>query len=1042
MITIARSNPTSFRVVSVIGLLVVMLALGSSAESKGAPIPSGFSEEAVFTGLTQPTAVRFASDGRVFVAEKSGLVKVFDSLSDPSPTVFADLRTNVHNFWDRGLLGLALHPGFPAQPYVYVLYTYDHVLGSTAAAPRWGTPGATSDGCPTPPGPNTDGCVVSGRLSRLTAAGNVMSGPEQVLIEDWCQQYPSHSVGSLAFGSDGALYVSGGDGASFAFTDWGQAGVPKNPCGDPPAGVGGAMTPPTAEGGSLRSQDLRTSGDPVTLDGTVIRVDPATGDAMPGNPLAGSPDLNARRIVAHGLRNPFRITVRPGTSEIWLGDVGLGTWEEINRIPDPSDAILENFGWPCYENKSRPSGYDGADLTICEDLYADSGAETDPYFAYRHSDKIADESCPVGGSSIAGLAFSFYSGGPYPAEYDGALFFADYSRDCIWVMPKDASQRPAPGLIRPFVAPAQNPVDLQVSPAGELYYADFDGGAIRRIRYTPPDPNACATGEYQAEYYANRTLTGTPVVTRCEAGVVDYDWGAGSPVAGVGPDDFSVRWTGTFDFEAGEHTFSATSDDGIRVWLDGGLLIDAWRDQGPTTSTANRTVVAGPHVVRVEYYENGGGALARVGWSSATGPPGCDPGMFLAEYFDGIDLAGSPAVTRCEPRPIEHDWGAGAPAAGVGPDDFSARWSGTFDFAAGDHTFTAVSDDGVRLWLDGVLVIDAWQDQGPTRYTATRAVTAGQHAVRVEYYDHAAGALLMADWETGVGNTAPRPAIDSPTAATTWRVGELVTFSGSATDAEDGSLQASAFAWNLVMHHCPSNCHTHPLQTFDGVTAGSFNAPDHEYPSYLELSLTATDSGGLAATASVRLDPKIVLLTFHSAPAGLEIVIGNVRKATPFGETVILGSTNTISAPSPQTLDSREHRFSSWSDGGAQTHTITAETAMTYTATYTATTPPPPTGSPPVNTARPGISGQPKEGSVMTVSNGTWSGTAPISFTYQWRRCDKSGASCTDISGATANSYGLTSADVGFTLRAQVTATNAVGSSAAVSDKSALIRRR
>ena len=94
--------------------------------------------------------MRFAPDGRVFVAEKSGLIKVFDNLSDTTPTVFADLRTKVHNFWDRGLLGLALDPNFPTNPYVYVLYTYDAPIGGTA--PRWGTAGVTSDACPTPPG--------------------------------------------------------------------------------------------------------------------------------------------------------------------------------------------------------------------------------------------------------------------------------------------------------------------------------------------------------------------------------------------------------------------------------------------------------------------------------------------------------------------------------------------------------------------------------------------------------------------------------------------------------------------------------------------------------------------------------------------------------------------------------------------------------------------------------------------------------------------------------------------------------------------------
>ena len=204
-----------------------------TSQAQGAPTATGFSESVVFSGLTNPTALRFSPDGRIFVAEKRGVIKVFDSLADPTPEVFADLNANVHNYWDRGLLGMTLDPEFPANPYVYVLYTYDHELGSSSPAPRWGTPGVYSDPCPTPPGPTADGCVVSGRLSRLTASGNTMTGSEQVLVEDWCQQYPSHSVGSVEFGRSGALYASAGDGASFNFVDWGQDGSPGQPLRGP-----------------------------------------------------------------------------------------------------------------------------------------------------------------------------------------------------------------------------------------------------------------------------------------------------------------------------------------------------------------------------------------------------------------------------------------------------------------------------------------------------------------------------------------------------------------------------------------------------------------------------------------------------------------------------------------------------------------------------------------------------------------------------------------------------------------------------------------
>ena len=156
---------------TVLAVVLVMMTgisvVATARPAEAATLPTGFQESIVFSGLTNPTAVRFSPDGRVFVAEKRGVIKVFDSLTDTTPTSSPTSTPTCYNFWDRGLLGMALAPNFPANPYVYVLYTYDHELGSTAPAPRWGTPGVYSDPCPTPPGATGDGCVVSGRLSRL-----------------------------------------------------------------------------------------------------------------------------------------------------------------------------------------------------------------------------------------------------------------------------------------------------------------------------------------------------------------------------------------------------------------------------------------------------------------------------------------------------------------------------------------------------------------------------------------------------------------------------------------------------------------------------------------------------------------------------------------------------------------------------------------------------------------------------------------------------------------------------------------------------------
>ena len=740
-------------------LVFVMLFLPTASQpANAAALPTGFQETVVLSGLTNPTNVQFAADGRVFVAEKRGTIKVFDSLSDTTPDTFADLRTNVQDFWDRGLLGLALDPAFPTNPYVYVLYTYDHILGDSAPAPRWG------DTCPTSPGATGDGCVVSGRLSRLQAAGNAMTGPEQVLIEDWCQQFPSHSIGSMVFGSDGSLYVSAGDGASFNYADYGQSGgtsgspIPKNPCGDPPGGVGGTMTAPAAEGGALRSQDVRTSGDPTTLDGALLRIDPATGLGKSGNPFASSSDVNARRIAAYGLRNPFRITTRPGTSEVWVSDVGWSTWEELNRIVAPADATADNLGWPCYEGAGRQASYDNLNLGLCESLYA-SGGVVAPYYAYRHTDSIVSgEACANGqGSSTVGMAF--YNGGNYPAAYDGALFFADYSRDCLWVMTKGTNGLPDPTKRSNFLTPAANPVDIKIGPGGDVFYVDINGGTIRRIQYFAANqpPTALATA---------------------------------SPTGGPAPLLVSFDGSGSTD-------------------PDGDALTYSWDLDGNGT------------------------------------------------FGDATTVA--PTFTYATPGIYE-------------------------------------------------AVLQVTDSRGISDLSPILTIT--------------------------VGNP-PVPVIDTPANGLTWTVGDEISFSGHATDPEDGDVPAAALSWEVVLLHCTTEgCHEHPRESTTGA-GGTFDAPDHPYPSYMELRLTAVDTHGLTATTVLRLNPKTVDLSFATNPSGLQIAFGGDAAAGPYTRTVIQGSLNSISAATPQDLNGVRYQFQGWSDGGASAKDVRAGTTpTTYTATF------------------------------------------------------------------------------------------------------------
>jgi glucose/arabinose dehydrogenase len=138
------------------------------------------------------------------------------------------------------------------------------------------------------------------------------------------------------------------------------------------------------------------------------------------------------------------------------------------------------------------------------------------------------------------------------------------------------------------------------------------------VNFVPPNthPGACAVGQYKAEYFNNMTFTGTPVLSRCEA-TINNNWGAASPAAGVNADHFSVRWTGVFNFTGGTYQFTATTDDGMRVFVDNKSVINAFVDQGPTTYRSTTSLTSGQHEVKVEYYENTGGAVAQMSFAPA-----------------------------------------------------------------------------------------------------------------------------------------------------------------------------------------------------------------------------------------------------------------------------------------------------------------------------------------------------------------------------------------------------------------------------------------
>lgn len=413
--------------------------------------------EIVVSGLTQPTSIAFSEDGRdMYISLKNGEVRVArdgNLLSTP----FIDISDIVNGTRDRGLLDIELHPDFENNPYMYLLFTYDppEVFLNT------------NDELARPDGNGNR----AGRLIRVTADVNndyltAVAGSEVVLLgsnSTWdnfngfvnstndfeeppagiladgtnirdfvASDSESHTVGALAFGNDGNLFVSIGDGTSYNRVD------PR----------------------TVRVQDIDN------LSGKILRIDPITGEGLNDNPFYnGDSGANRSKVYQLGVRNPFRMTVDPATGKLYVGDVGWTRWEEVNSAGPGA-----NFGWPYFEGgngvSNQTNGY--RDLPEAQAFYSSNESVTPAVFALNHAQD--------GINAI--VLGSVYRGANYPADYQGAVFVNDLGQGIVRAVQLDSNGQATGSEV--FTTGANIVVKMVESPDGNMYFVDLADGEIGR----------------------------------------------------------------------------------------------------------------------------------------------------------------------------------------------------------------------------------------------------------------------------------------------------------------------------------------------------------------------------------------------------------------------------------------------------------------------------------------------------------------------------------------------------------------------------------
>jgi len=393
----------------------VLLFLGTAGAVSAAIFEPGFEVETVAAGLNLPTNMAFAPDGRIFIAQKNGIVRLIKNGALVVTPVIT--LTDVNNFGDRGLLSITTDPDFLTNGYLYLAYTYENTPGSNYTGPK------------------------TGRIARVTVVGDVADESSKAVllgtvtgssatpsckdfpVTDDCipSDSPSHSVGGLRFGPDGKLYATLGDGAHYDFAD------PD----------------------SLRAQNVDSLG------GKVIRIN-KDGTAPSDNPFYTTPTTNRSKVYALGVRNSFRLNFNPVTNQLYIGDVGWGAWEEVNRVTPGA-----NFGWPCWEGNTQT-------VHNCS-----PAATTSPFYTYAHN-----------GDGAGAIAMgSFPHNAAYPVAYNTSLFFGDYAQNWIKRLELNVAGTAVVG-VHDFMDNPDGPVDVATGPDGNVYFLSIYTGELHRITHT------------------------------------------------------------------------------------------------------------------------------------------------------------------------------------------------------------------------------------------------------------------------------------------------------------------------------------------------------------------------------------------------------------------------------------------------------------------------------------------------------------------------------------------------------------------------------